>query len=180
METRRPSKSKTATQVAIVALLTAFLTRFFIVDSFMVRGNSMAPTVFDGDYVFINKAAYMFSAPKRYDIVAAKPRTQPQTLLKRVVGLPGERVEIQQGTVRIKDNRLAAGAVLEESYVDAPTTIDTIIQLDPKEYFLLGDNRFASTDSRELGPFDRYAIEGKLVVKISFKQFVDRVKNLLR
>lgn len=179
METRSPGKFKTAVRIAAVALLTSFFIRFFLIDSFVVRGNSMAPTVFDGDYVFINRTAYVFSEPKRHDIVAAKPRSQSHTLIKRVIGLPRERVEIQQGTVRIKESRLEAGVALEESYVDVPTTIDTIIQLDPKEYFLLGDNRFASTDSRELGPFDSYAIKGKLLFRISQKQLADRIKNLL-
>ena len=94
------SKPKIAAQIALVALLTGFLVRFFVVDSFVVRGNSMAPAVLDGDYVFINKTAYMFSKPQRHDIVAARPRAYSQTLIKRVIGLPGERVEIQQGTVR--------------------------------------------------------------------------------
>lgn len=119
--------------------------RVFVVEGFFVNGDSMAPTILSGDYVFVNKLAYIFGEPERGDIVVARSRGG-ERLLKRVMGLPYEWFD-----------------------VDGKTT-----NVDPKEYFLVGDNREVSIDSRELGAIDDWDIAGRVFGGISF----DRLKYL--
>lgn len=165
-------------QLIVVVAFTTILARMFVVDSFIVRGDSMAPTLVDGDYVFINKFSYVFSSPQRFDIVAVDaPEGPERKFIKRIVGLPGERVEISEGVVRIKESRADEGTVLSEPHISVPTPLDTIMNLDPLDYFLMGDNRFASTDSRQLGAFTKRLLEGKLLFHISPKKIFDLVKN---
>lgn len=162
--------------IIVVVFFSAMLIRMFVVDSFVVSGNSMAPALLDGDYVFINKRSYFFSSPERFDIVAVDaPEGPAKKFIKRVVGLPKERVEISDGLVRIKKSRIDEGEILSEPYISVPTPIDTIMNLDPQDYFLMGDNRLASTDSRQLGAFTRRLIEGKLLFHVSPKRAAGRL-----
>lgn len=165
--------------VIIVGVVVSILLRLFIFDVFIVKGDSMTPTIQDGDVVFINKTAYAFSTPKRGDIIVVIPRELGKKILKRVIGLPGERVEILENRVVIKKDRTDIGEVLREEYLDLPDTPDvgkTVLNIDPREYFVLGDNRYMSIDSRELGPVDDWKIKGKVIFdfnfrKLSFKPF---------
>ena len=178
MDDKRATLATRTFQLAVVVFLSALLVRMFVADSFVVRGNSMAPAVLDGDYVFINKLAYLFDGPERQDVVAVDaPEGPAQKFIKRVIGLPEERVEISGGIVRIKKGRTDHGLILQEPYITTPTPIDTIINLDQSDYFLLGDNRLASTDSRTLGAFARRAIDGKLFLRISPKLIRDWFAN---
>ncbi len=145
--------------------ITVLVLRTFAVDSFVVKGDSMSPTVLSGDWVFVDKISYRFRDPGREDIIVVKPRTQSSRIIKRIIGLPGERIEIADSKVQIKNDRQDVGKILQEAYLNLPAT-PTIginsINLDPKEYFVLGDNRYASIDSRELGPIDAWSIEGRV------------------
>lgn len=154
-------------QIFIVSIISAALIRIFILDAFIVEGNSMAPNVLDGDYVFINKISYNFTAPERGDIVMIESNRLSNGIIKRIIGMPRERIEIKDGVVTIKKDRLDSGDVLEELYIKTDTPIDTKFQLDPYEYFVLGDNRYFSIDSRELGGFSINSIKGKLLFNFS-------------
>lgn len=155
--------------------ITVLVLRTFAVDSFVVKGDSMSPTVLSGDWVFVDKISYRFRDPGREDIIVVKPRTQSSRIIKRIIGLPGERIEIADSKVQIKNDRQDAGKILQEAYLNLPASTNvslggpatpTIginsINLDPKEYFVLGDNRYASIDSRELGPIDAWSIGGRV------------------
>ena len=120
--------------VLLIAFILALLIRLFVVEGFIVRGDSMAPAVLSGDYVFVNKLSYLSSEPSRGDVVVAKPRTYPNRVIKRISGLPGEKVEMW----------------------------GKVYKLDPQEYFALGDNSAVSIDSRDLGFFDRWQIKGRV------------------
>ena len=145
--------------------ITVLILRTFAVDSFVVKGDSMSPTVLNGDWVFVDRISYRFRDPDREDIIVVKPRTQSSRIIKRIIGLPGERIEIADGKVQIKNDRQDVGKILQEVYLNLPATpaigINSIT-LDPKEYFVLGDNRYVSIDSRELGPIDAWSIEGRV------------------
>lgn len=167
------TKTKIAS-VLLIAFICTLLIRVFILEGFIVRGDSMAPTINSGDYVFINKLAYWGREPAREDIVVAVPRAFPGKVIKRIIGLPGERFRIENNKVVISEGRTDPGIVLTEIYLASSTTPaigTTLIQLDPEEYFALGDNRQVSIDSRELGPLDKWDIKGKVVGKIDFKSF---------
>jgi signal peptidase I len=160
--------------VVIVVFIITVLLRMFVIEGFVVKGDSMEPTIHNGDFIFINRLAYLGSEPKRGDIVVAIPRSMNIKVIKRIVGLPGERLSIEGGRIVLRSSRLDQGSILQEIYINqaTPAVGTSLITLDPKEYFALGDNRFASVDSRELGPIDYWEIKGKVFGDFSLKSFI--------
>ncbi len=158
--------------VLIVTFVCTLFLRIFVIEGFIVKGDSMEPAIRSGDFVFINKVAYWWKEPMRGDIIVAIPRIYPNKVLKRIIGLPGERFQIENSKVVIKSGRLDSGIILDESYLQSsstPAVGTTLIQLDPQEYFALGDNRSESIDSRELGPVDKSSIKGKVIGTLNLK-----------
>ncbi len=139
-----------------------------MLDSFIVKGNSMAPAIQAGDYVFVNKMAFRREAgPERKDIVVGKFRhLEGITAIKRVIGLSGEWVFIEKGEIFVAPDRdgerTPVGRLDSESYMESLAE-DFSYRLDPYEYFLIGDNGLNSVDSRELGPADIYSLRGRVV-----------------
>lgn len=128
----------------------------------------MEPNFFDHEYLIIDEISYRFKDPIRGDIIVFKyPRDPSQYFIKRVIGLPGDTVEITDGKVKIYNKDHANGSPLDEtSYLDQDRTVpDRTVTLKPNEYFLMGDNRAASLDSRVFGPVDRSYIVGKVWVR---------------
>jgi len=168
---------KPIVNILIVVVVSAIFIRLFVLDSFIVKGDSMAPAILAGDYVFINKLAYnkfVGREPHRAEIIVAEPRGIDKEIIKRVIALPEERIQFESGKIVIKNSREDSGIELVESYLDlygTPPIRQTELNIDPFEYFVLGDNRYGSTDSRELGPIDRWSIKGKVF-------FVFRIKSL--
>ncbi len=178
----QPSIKKQILQVLVAVFVTSVLVRVFLIDSFIVQGDSMAPTILPNDYVFINRLAYINGKSlERGDIVVARFRRLGDRVIKRVIGLPGERLEIIPDKITVKKDRQDVGLTInEKSYLNLPnfaTNGTTTIKLDPGEYFLLGDNRFISTDSRDLGPTDRWDIEGKVTFLLRVKPLTFRHFN---
>lgn len=155
-----------------ILLAVAVIIRGTIFDTFAVKGDSMLPNIKDGDYVVINRLAYAFSEPKRGDVVVVRPRDSLMKIVKRVIGLPGERVAFDKDKIIIKENRGDVGKVLEEIYLKGDTTRGNqevfYEVIDPYEYYTLGDNRDVSVDSRRLGPVDKWSIKGKVIFVFSF------------
>lgn len=151
-------------------ILSTLAIRFFVLDSFVVIGDSMAPALTSGDYVFVNKLAYIRNTPSRGDIVVVNFREMSdKKAIKRVVGLPNEWLFIENGTIYVtterEGNRTEVGKLDTETYT-ADLSKGYSYRLDPHEYFLMGDNGLVSVDSRDLGPVDVYDIEGKVVKRI--------------
>ncbi len=140
----------------IIALALAFFLRTLVVESFQVSGNSMEPTLHDGERLLINKLTYHFRPPAPGEIVVFKyPRDPSQDYIKRVVAVAGERVAMVQGSV-YRDGR-----ALAEPYLPAPGAGDwPAVLVGAGEVFVLGDNRAASEDSRTFGPVGREYIRG--------------------
>jgi signal peptidase I len=158
--------------VILVAFIIVILGRLFLFETFFVSGDSMVPTLQSGEFLFVNKMAYVASEPKRGDIIVAVPRVYPGRVVKRVIGLPGEWFSIENNKVMIKNSRTEKSVNLDESYLEFPDTPEigkTRTNIDPNEYFALGDNRKESIDSRELGMIDLSAIKGKVVGSFNFK-----------
>ncbi len=128
---------------------------------YVVRGDSMGPALHDGDYVAVNRLAYANSTPARGDLVLVRDTgSAGRRFLKRVVGLPGEELRLHDGLLWID------GRPLDEPYLGGlPSSVgldDRTWQIGAAEYFLLGDNRTRSTDSRRLGPIPAGLFVGKV------------------
>ena len=144
------------------------LVRFFVAKPFYVKGASMEPNVSDSDYLIIDELSYRFNDPARGDIVVFKyPHNPKEFFIKRVIGLPGESVQIKDGKVYVFNSENPGGFVLSEDYIVVRTDSfsDDRIDLSQSEFFVLGDNRSASKDSRSFGPLDKKYIVGKVFVR---------------
>jgi signal peptidase I len=145
-------------QLAILGvLIAAFFIRFW-----QVSGPSMSPHVSSGEFVVINTLAYRFRAPARGDIVTFRhDGLTPELYIKRVIGLPGDRIRIDRGVVYVN------GTHLHEPYVQFPDErSEPEITVPPDDVYVLGDNRAVSEDSRVFGPVPERALTGKAVAGI--------------
>jgi len=144
---------------SVISLLIIIPIRLYIVSPFVASGETMSPAYNNGNYLLINKSSKDFV---RGDVVIFRYEKQPGTfLIRRIIGLPSEKVEIQGGKVLIN------GQVLNESYYIGETAGETSITLSQDQYFVLGDNRNKSFDSRSFGPIAKSSIEGKVFYKVS-------------
>ena len=129
-----------------------------LVRNYQIDGTSMAPTLAPAEYILVNKVVYAtLGEPTRGDVIVFRDWNDNEDYIKRVVGLPGETVEIRDGQVVVD------GAPLAEPYLDGVTTGggSGAVRLGPDEYFVLGDNRGNSSDSRVHGPLPRDHIVGR-------------------
>jgi signal peptidase I len=146
-----------------VALTTLALLclRIWVVQPLVVRGQSMAPTLGDGEWILVDRLTLRFSLPRRGEIVVVRdPRQPANLLLKRVIGLPGETVVVEGGRVTIVSPHGRA-ATLDEPYVLRPGGDSFRLEVGNGECFVIGDNRGASLDSRHFGPIALAALEGR-------------------
>lgn len=148
-------------KLAILSGITIGLVRYFLFKPFYVKGQSMEPNFYEKDYLIIDELSYRFREPKRGEVVVFKAPNGSDFYLKRVIGLPGERIKIENGKVIIYNEANPQGLALDEIYLE-DQTLGTVMQtLGSDEYFLLGDNRDASYDSRRFGPISRGALIGR-------------------
>jgi signal peptidase I len=152
-------------KVILISLAIIVPVRYFLIQPFYVKGASMEPNFFDHEYLIINEISYRFNAPERGDIVVFKyPRDPSQYFIKRIIGLPNETLEIKDGKIVIFNSDHQDGMVLEENYLEEniKTFGNRTISLGLEEYFIMGDNRLASFDSRSFGPIKKESIVGKV------------------
>ena len=156
-------------EIALVILLAAGVSSFFC-RSIVVQEGSMEPTLKAGDRALINSAAYKLSSPRRGDIVVFRAADDAKSSLhiKRVIGLPGETVQIKKGKVYINGKKLKSDIYGITKYIDEPGIAEEPLELGKDEYFCLGDNRPVSYDSRyeEVGSVHRSEIIGKVWIRI--------------
>ncbi len=141
--------------------------RFFVAQPFFVSGDSMEPTFMPNEYLVIDKLYYRMHEPQRGDVIIMRYPLDPSTyLVKRVIGVPGETVSISNGKVTVTSID-GSRHVLDEPYLKfekKDATATTTLSKD--EYFVLGDNRFHSSDSREWGPLQSKFIVGRAFVRL--------------
>ncbi|OGY64520.1 MAG: signal peptidase I [Candidatus Harrisonbacteria bacterium RIFCSPLOWO2_02_FULL_41_13b] len=150
-------------EVVVIALVTVFIIRSFLVQPFLVNGASMEPNFEDGNYLLVDEISYRFAAPRRGEVVVFRyPNDRSVFFIKRLVGLPGERLVIRDGKIYIEGKELS-----EEYLGPTPHTEGKIsVNLGKDEYFVLGDNRSYSFDSRNWGPIQREDIIGVARIRV--------------
>lgn len=153
-----------------VALGLALFIRFFIAAPFIVSGASMVPTFDTYHYLIIDRVSYELGEPHRGDVIVFDlPSEESRSLIKRVIGLPGETVVIRGDNVIVVNDAYPDGFTLDESYLD-PENLggpsDMRVTLAEGEYFVLGDNRRVSSDSRFWGVLPREDIVGRAFVRL--------------
>lgn len=154
----------------IVALGLALFIRFFVAAPYIVSGASMEPTFNDLHYLIVDRITYDFDTPQRGDVVVFDlPQNTSRALIKRVIGLPGETVVLSGAEVSILNDAQPEGFVLEEPYL-SPDNIggasDMRVTLGEDQYFVLGDNRKVSADSRVWGTLPREDIVGRVFLRL--------------
>lgn len=150
-------------------LLIAVAVRQWVLSIARIKGHSMASTLRDGEWTFVWRLPYRFRAPRRHEVVIChfpgrrwkKCRWIPQAFVKRVIGLPGDTIEMTEGVLRIN------GQPLDEPYLE-PERCRLLrdrgpMTLGPDEYFVMGDNRDRSSDSRRMGPIRRRDVRGRVL-----------------
>ena len=150
----------------VVAIALAFVVTHYVGHHTRVDGSSMNNTLKNGDYLVIEKVSYYLHDPERYDIIVF-PFTDEVNYIKRIIGLPGETVQIKDGKVFINGNELSDD-VYGNELINDPGLAANPVSLGANEYFVLGDNRNSSIDSRKpvVGNIDGKKIDGKAVFRI--------------
>lgn len=158
--------------------------RLFVVSLARIRGRSMLPTLHNRDWTLVWRLPYLRRGPRRFDVVICHyPGRRmkhlpflPQSFVKRVIGLPGETLEVIEGVLHI------GGHPVDEPYLDPSMTHffrnRPPVTLGPDEYFVMGDNRDSSNDSRRVGPLKRQAIVGRVVCVLFPPRRRQRVSGL--
>ena len=161
-------------QVIIVALIISLPIRFFVAEPFIVEGASMDPTFATGQFLIVDRLTYRFHEPQRGDVIVFQyPDDPSKDFIKRVIGLPGETVSIKDGVVTIMtastSESSAVTKILNEPYVKSiHASHDTLTsqRLGSTEYFVMGDNRAQSSDSRLWGSLDAHFIIGRPIMRL--------------
>jgi signal peptidase I len=156
-------------KIVVIALVIVVPIRYFLFQPFWVKGPSMAPNFENGDYLIIDEISYRLREPQRGEVVVFRnPRSQGQRFIKRIIGLPGETIKFREGRVLISNGE-------KEFILDESIYMPTLTQTEPRsfesitlkrdEYFLLGDNRRNSYDSRMFGSLPRENIIGRVIFR---------------
>jgi signal peptidase I len=169
--------------IVIISLIVVIPIRMYIAQPFVVSGQSMDKTLANGNYLIIDEASYKISSPSRGDVVVFKAPIEALTVsnyspnakmfyIKRIIGLPGETVEINGDSVKIFNEKNPKGIALSEPYafIDKLSPYFSEIKktfiLKSDEYFVMGDNRHNSSDSRFWGPLKKENITGKTFLRL--------------
>lgn len=164
---KKKKTSKKRTIIGTIIVVAVILVAFFMITKFVgrpavVSGSSMEPTLREGDLLYIDKRAYLEKDPERFDLIVF-PYSNDENYIKRIIAMPGETVYIKDGYIYIN------GTKVKEYYgVEKMLNSDTneVVRLAEDEYYVLGDNRNASADSRDIGPVKSEQITGKVVFRL--------------
>jgi len=155
-------------KIVIIALVIVVPIRYFLFQPFLVKGQSMEPNFENGDYLIIDEISYRFKSPQRGEVIVFKyPQNPSLRYIKRIIGLPGETIEIKDGEIIISQNGKAQIILDESKYLPSgtKTTGEIRVSLNKDDYFVLGDNRSASADSRRWGPLPKEDIIGRVLFR---------------
>ncbi|MBI5037751.1 MAG: signal peptidase I [Candidatus Kerfeldbacteria bacterium] len=156
-------------KIVLIAVVIIIPIRYFLFQPFYVRGASMEPNFHDNEYLIIDEITYRFTEPQRGEIVVVRdPKNHAEFLIKRIIGLPGETIQVIEGNVYIYNQENPEGKILSEPYLFSHivTTHDQRVEVGSDEYFVMGDNRPVSLDSRSFGPILKKNIVGRAWLRV--------------
>lgn len=154
-------------KMLLIALVIVIPIRAFIAQPFKVSGASMVPTFHDKEYLIVDEISYRFKEPSRGDVIVFHPPQNEGTYyIKRILGIPGDTVDIQGSQVKIINTQYPDGFILSEPYISAPTNNMVYTVLGENQYFVMGDNRPFSSDSRAWGILPKKNIVGRAFLRL--------------
>jgi signal peptidase I len=154
---------------ALIALIIVVPIRWFVAQPFIVRGASMEPTFDNGEYLIVDQLTYHLEEPKRGDVIIMRyPKDPSIYFIKRIIGLPNETVELQGKRVIVQRGVGAPPLSLDQSFISETRMRDEygVYALGPDEYFVMGDNRIESSDSRSWGTLPRKDVVGRAFLRL--------------
>lgn len=153
---------------SLVALVVVLPIRLFVAQPFIVSGASMETTFSTGQYLIVDQLTYHLEEPKRGEVIIFRyPKDPSKFFIKRIIGIPGDTVSISGKEVRIINTEHPEGVLLEENYILNMRPSSTLTEtLKEREYFVMGDNRDASSDSRIWGVLNRENIVGRAFLRL--------------
>ena len=156
------------TRFASVVIVLVIVIRFFIVQPFLVSGTSMAPNFASNDYLIIDEISYRFHPVQHGDVIIFHPPVDMSTYyIKRVIGVPGDTVTVKNGVVTVTNAAHPNGVVLNEPYITPDTLVeDKTVTVPAGDYFVMGDNRPESYDSRSWGLLPQANITGRALIRL--------------
>lgn len=162
-------------QFAIIAILIVVPIRMFIAQPFIVSGASMEDTFHSGEYLIVDQLSYYMRQPERGEVIIFRyPKDPSKFFIKRIIGLPGDTINIEKSVVTITNEANPKGFVLDEYYVDKMTPAEPMKEtLGDREYFVMGDNRDQSSDSRSWGALQEERIVGRALFRLFPPQEID-------
>lgn len=150
-----------------LSLLIVIPIRVFIAQPFVVSGESMFPTFKNGDYLIIDEISYKLKNPERGDVTVFRyPNDTKKFFIKRIIGMPNETVQIENNKITIFNSQNPNGFVLKEPYIKNIADNNLSFALKENQYFVMGDNRPNSSDSRYWGPVEKELLIGKAFVRL--------------
>ena len=156
-------------KIIVISLAIIIPVLYFLIQTFFVNGASMEPQFHDGEYLIIDELSYRFNKPQRGEVIVFKyPKDPSQYYIKRIIGIPNEKIKIDQGKIIIFNEQNPNGFILNENdylSVEEGGTFLLETKLGKREYFVLGDNRQASSDSRVWGPLPKNFIVGRAWIR---------------
>lgn len=166
-ETKNSWSFKDFIVVALLTIVIVLPIRIFLAQPFIVSGSSMLPTFETGQYLIVDQVSYNFNDPDRGDIIIFRFKETPgKFLIKRIIGLPGETVKIEGNDVFVKMVDSDEFVQIEEEYVVVEKGSTVEKSLGEEEYFVLGDNRLNSLDSRYFGAIEKDLIIGRAWLRL--------------